>query len=65
MFDNRRVLHGRTAFEDKSAEEDVVGKEPSRWLKGCYFEDDMMASHGRVLRPSGKLVDSVDKLRLK
>jgi len=27
-----------------------VGKEPSRWLKGCYFEDDLMESQGRVLR---------------
>lgn len=50
VFDNRRILHGRTAFEDRSGPEDVVGNEPSRWLKGCYFEDDQMASHGRVLR---------------
>jgi len=50
VFDNRRVLHGRTAFEDRSGPENVVGKEPNRWLKGCYFEGDLMASHGRVLR---------------
>ncbi|KAI9449176.1 hypothetical protein BJY52DRAFT_272009 [Lactarius psammicola] len=50
VFDNRRVLHGRTAFEDKSGPENVVGNEPNRWLKGCYFEGDLMASHGRVLR---------------
>jgi gamma-butyrobetaine dioxygenase len=50
IFDNRRILHGRTAFEDRSEPEDVVGNEPSRWLKGCYFEDDQMGSHGRVLR---------------
>ena len=48
VFDNRRVLHGRTAFESRS--EDVVGKEPNRWLKGGYFEGDMLANHGRVLR---------------
>ncbi|KAI0251559.1 Clavaminate synthase-like protein [Lactifluus subvellereus] len=47
IFDNRRLLHGRTAFEDRSGEE---GGKPNRWLKGCYFEADTMASHGRVLR---------------
>jgi len=53
VFDNRRVLHGRTAFEGKrfgSAGDREAGGEPSRWLKGCYFEGDAMASHGRVLR---------------
>lgn len=50
VFDNRRVLHGRTAFEDRSGSEKVVGNEPNRWLKGCYFEGDLMASHGRMLR---------------
>ena len=50
VFDNRRVLHGRTAFEDRSELGSVVGKEPNRWLKGCYFEGDLMGSHARVLR---------------
>ena len=53
VFDNRRVLHGRTAFERKRLA-GVGGREasgePSRWLKGCYFEGDAMASHGRMLR---------------
>ncbi|KAI9438010.1 hypothetical protein H4582DRAFT_229751 [Lactarius indigo] len=49
LFDNRRVLHGRTAFEDRPGSENA-GKEVNRWLKGAYFEGDQMASHGRVLR---------------
>ena len=48
VFDNRRVLHGRTAFEGMGGRE--ASDEPSRWLKGCYFEGDAMASHGRMLR---------------
>jgi alpha-ketoglutarate-dependent taurine dioxygenase len=47
VFDNRRILHGRTAIEDGSGS--ACG-EPNRWLKGCYFEGDTMASHGRALR---------------
>ncbi len=55
VFDNRRLLHARTAFEtrrfgsvgDRGAS---ASGEPSRWLKGCYFEGDAMASHGRMLR---------------
>ncbi|KAI0069138.1 Clavaminate synthase-like protein [Artomyces pyxidatus] len=50
VFDNRRVLHARTAFEDAA---DAGGEEkngPNRWLKGCYFEADMMMDHGRVLK---------------
>jgi alpha-ketoglutarate-dependent taurine dioxygenase len=54
VFDNRRVLHGRTAFEGRRFEgmgdHREAGGEPSRWLKGCYFEGDAMASRGRVLR---------------
>ncbi|KAH8987991.1 hypothetical protein EDB86DRAFT_2948696 [Lactarius hatsudake] len=49
MFDNQRVLHGRTAFKERSGPENVE-KELGRWLKGGYFEGDLMASHGRVLR---------------
>jgi len=48
LFDNRRVLHARTAFSD------VEGKggdgETSRWLKGCYLEADALLDRGRVLR---------------
>jgi alpha-ketoglutarate-dependent taurine dioxygenase len=51
VFDNRRVLHGRTAFEDSHGTADgETDGERARWLKGCYFEGDAMASHGRVLR---------------
>jgi len=50
VFDNRRILHGRTAFEDRLMHGDEADGEPNRWLKGCYFEGDAMASHGRVLR---------------
>ena len=53
VFDNRRLLHGRTAFEGRrpgSTTDREGGDEPSRWLQGCYFEGDAMASHGRMLR---------------
>ena len=53
VFENRRVLHGRTAFEGRrigSMNDCEASDEPSRWLKGCYFEGDAMASHGRMLR---------------
>jgi gamma-butyrobetaine dioxygenase len=50
VFDNRRMLHGRTAFEDGYGDEDSADGGPNRWLKGCYFEGDVMASHGRTLR---------------
>ena len=50
VFDNRRVLHGRTAFESGSRSDNVVGNEPNRWLKGGYFEGDVLANHGRMLR---------------
>ncbi|KAF8127811.1 hypothetical protein K438DRAFT_917781 [Mycena galopus ATCC 62051] len=55
IFDNRRVLHARTAFSDKEGagnEEGGAGKdgEPNRWLKGCYFEADALLDRGRMLR---------------
>ena len=50
VFDNRRMLHGRTSFEGSRrigsmpvSDREASG-EPSRWLKGCYFEGDAMAS---------------------
>lgn len=51
LFDNRRVLHARTAFTDgppggKEAREG----ETNRWLKGCYLEADTILDRGRVLR---------------
>lgn len=41
IFDNRRVLHGRTAFDDTAGE---------RALKGCYMEREEVLSRIRVLR---------------
>jgi len=49
-MDNRWILHGRIAFEDRLSNGDEADGEPNRWLKGCYFEADAMDSHGRVLR---------------
>ena len=49
VFDNRRMLHGRTPFEGRRigsmppSDREASG-EPSRWLKGCHFEGDTMAS---------------------
>lgn len=39
-FDNRRVLHGRDAFDDGVGE---------RWLRGCYIDQDDLYSRLRVL----------------
>ena len=47
IFDNRRVLHARTGFEDTATREDGG---VNRWLKGCYFEGDAMADKARMLR---------------
>src|ERR1700722_7649531 len=47
LFDNRRVLHARTAFED--IESDKNEGETNRWLKGCYLEADALLDRGRVL----------------
>lgn len=40
IFDNRRVLHARRAFDAQKGE---------RWLKGAYVEDDVFFSKLRVL----------------
>ncbi|KAJ7639696.1 hypothetical protein DFH06DRAFT_1283941 [Mycena polygramma] len=51
IFDNRRVLHARTAFSDREGEkEKEKDGEPNRWLKGCYFEADALLDKGRMLR---------------
>ena len=39
-FDNRRVLHGRTAFDPSSGR---------RWLRGCYGEREELESRLRML----------------
>ena len=49
VFDNRRVLHARTAFRDKPGVEMAQGQ-INRWLKGCYLEDDTVMDRVRVLR---------------
>ncbi|KFZ16007.1 hypothetical protein V501_02438 [Pseudogymnoascus sp. VKM F-4519 (FW-2642)] len=41
IFNNRRVLHARTAFDVSSGE---------RWLKGGYIDTDVVLSRHRVLR---------------
>ena len=48
LFDNRRVLHARTAFTEREAENN--DGETNRWLKGCYLEADAVLDRGRVLR---------------
>ncbi|PPQ82699.1 hypothetical protein CVT25_009396 [Psilocybe cyanescens] len=50
MFDNRRVLHARTAFKDKEGSGEIKDGEPNRWLKGCYLEADPLVDRVRVLR---------------
>ncbi|GAA5983823.1 hypothetical protein JCM10908_005940 [Rhodotorula pacifica] len=47
IFDNRRVLHARTAFEFEPATEE--GEEVGRWLKGAYMDGDELWSKWRVL----------------
>ncbi len=46
IFDNRRVLHARTAFHEPEAESN---QETNRWLKGCYLEADAVLDRMRVL----------------
>jgi gamma-butyrobetaine dioxygenase len=41
IFDNRRVLHARKAFDPTKGE---------RWLKGAYLDDDVFFSKLRVLQ---------------
>lgn len=56
LFDNRRVLHARSAFEEWTEEErpsnvpPAMEGETSRWLKGCYLESDAVWDLMRVLR---------------
>ncbi|WP_423822825.1 TauD/TfdA family dioxygenase [Salinisphaera sp. SPP-AMP-43] len=42
IFDNRRLLHGRDAFDP--------GTGGSRWLQGCYLERDEIRSRLRMIR---------------
>ena len=54
IFDNRRVLHGRTSFSDRGDSLNKEG-EANRWLKGCYLEEDAVLDKRRVL--SGNLLN--------
>ena len=47
LFDNRRVLHARTAFREPEAKSNK--EETNRWLKGCYLEADAVLDRMRVL----------------
>ncbi|KZS95802.1 Clavaminate synthase-like protein [Sistotremastrum niveocremeum HHB9708] len=46
IFDNRRVLHARTSYEEI---QDETSTEASRWLKGCYVEGDAVWDRYRIL----------------
>ncbi|KAG7094861.1 hypothetical protein E1B28_005669 [Marasmius oreades] len=46
LFDNRRVLHARTAFKDPVVQQRET---VNRWLMGCYFEGDEMWDRARAL----------------
>ncbi|CCM01372.1 uncharacterized protein FIBRA_03422 [Fibroporia radiculosa] len=52
LFDNRRVLHARTAFRDLSGDGKGTNANgaTNRWLKGCYLEADAILDRGRVLQ---------------
>lgn len=51
VFDNRRILHARTAFEDSGHVEGWEDQpDVNRWLKGCYVEADSVLDRGRGLR---------------
>lgn len=56
IFDNRRLLHGRDAFEGSSGH---------RWLQGCYMERDEIRSRLRMLRRSERRrrVEALDQTR--
>ncbi|WWC85434.1 uncharacterized protein L201_000297 [Kwoniella dendrophila CBS 6074] len=56
LFDNRRILHARNSFKDKSEKELIDEKielspnEPTRWLKGCYLDGEVVWDKLGVLR---------------
>jgi len=47
IFDNRRILHARTAFWSKGDTGSQL--ETSRWLKGCYLDADALHDQARML----------------
>jgi gamma-butyrobetaine dioxygenase len=50
-FDNRRVFHGRTGFEDDAGE---------RWLRGCYGEREELHSRLRLQARAQRAIHSTD-----
>jgi alpha-ketoglutarate-dependent taurine dioxygenase len=52
LFDNRRVLHARRSFGDRSGEAPMKDGEATRWLKGCYLDGDVVRNKLRVLTRS-------------
>ena len=49
LFDNRRVLHARTAFNDLPHAAENATDATNRWLKGLYLEADAVLNRRRVL----------------
>ena len=64
LFDNRRVLHARTAFRDMTPQEVeenkavIVKDQPSRWLKGCYLDGDEVWDKLMVLEMKSRAVSA-------
>lgn len=56
MWDNRRIIHGRTGFRSRTEDEwktsglvKTKPGEPDRWLKGCYLGADAVLDRVRAL----------------
>ncbi|KWU42028.1 gamma-butyrobetaine dioxygenase, partial [Rhodotorula sp. JG-1b] len=65
IFDNRRVLHARTAFEfEPPAQGEEEEGEVGRWLKGAYMDGDELWSKWRVLSQKLREQDE-ERLRTK
>lgn len=47
IFDNRRVLHARRAFDEQGDKGEIV-----RWLKGAYVDGDAIWDRWRVVNES-------------
>lgn len=47
VFDNRRVLHARRAFDEQGDKGEIV-----RWLKGAYVDGDAIWDRWRVVNES-------------
>jgi gamma-butyrobetaine dioxygenase len=49
LFDNRRILHARRAFQNTQASTAGREGEATRWLKGCYMDGDVVWNKMRVM----------------